>query len=50
MSANQPEIFAQQATSTNKTTDQKLVLIAKAIAELAKAIRDLDSQVRSLPH
>ena len=45
MSASSAESFAKSALSPNKTTDQKLELIAKALVELAKTIGSMEQDI-----
>lgn len=48
MSAHNAETYARQAMSANKDTDEKIKLIAHAIAELARAVGQIQSDVRSI--
>jgi hypothetical protein len=48
MSAKDAETFARQAMSRNKDTDEKLRLIARAIAELAQTIAQIESNILSM--
>jgi phage-related tail protein len=45
MSAQNAENYARQAMSSNKDTDEKLKLIAHAIAELAQSVKDIERDV-----
>jgi hypothetical protein len=45
LSTSSAESFAKAALSANKTTDQKIELIAKAIVELAKTIGTIERDV-----
>lgn len=48
MSAKDAETYARQAMSSNQSTDEKVKLIARAIAELAKVIGDMQSDIVSM--
>jgi hypothetical protein len=45
LNASSAESFAKAALSQNKTTDQKLELIAKALIELAKTIGSMERDI-----
>lgn len=48
MSASSAENYARNAMSSNKTVEEKLNLIAHAIAELARVIRDIQVGVHNV--
>jgi len=50
MSAQSAENYARQAMSSNKDTDEKLTLIAHAIAELARAVQNIQTTVYNIQH
>jgi hypothetical protein len=45
LSTSSAESFAKAALSPNKTTDQKLELIAKALIELAKTMGSMERDI-----
>jgi hypothetical protein len=45
VSASSAESFAKSALSPNKTTDQKIELVAKALIELAKTIGSMEQDL-----
>jgi len=45
LSTSSAESFAKAALSQNKTTDQKLELVAKALIELAKTIGSIERDI-----
>jgi len=45
LSSSSAESFAKSALSPNKTTDQKIELVAKAIVELAKTIGSMERDI-----
>ena len=48
MSAQGAETYARQAQSSNKTTDEKIELIAKSLVELAKVVGKIQSDILSM--
>ncbi len=48
MSAKNAENYARAATSANKDTDEKLKLIAQSLAELAKVVGQIQSDILSM--
>jgi hypothetical protein len=45
VSATSAESFAKAALSQNKTTDQKIELLAKALIELAKTLGSMERDI-----
>jgi hypothetical protein len=45
LSASSAESFAKAALSPNKTTDEKIELVAKAMIELAKTIGTMERDI-----
>lgn len=45
MSTSSAESFAKAALSKNKTTDEKIDLIAKALIELAKSLGTMEQDI-----
>jgi hypothetical protein len=45
LSTSSAESFAKAALSQNKTTDQKIELIAKALIELAKTMGSMEQDI-----
>jgi hypothetical protein len=45
LSASSAESFAKAALSPNKTTDEKIELVAKAMIELAKTIGTMECDI-----
>jgi hypothetical protein len=48
MSAKRAESFAGQAAMPNKTVEDRIMLIARALAELAKAVGNIEEEIRLL--